>query len=148
MFLYLGVIVLLLFSVDLKHLLSLVKPELAYPLASSHELPLLATGFFGGELKLPGWHLQLRSALLYSGLLSIPLSVVLTILKPSRLTLFVCANAITAFLVCLSPYLYMWLTEMLNYHSPWRIATLIFHPIIIAFALHTLWKFSIGPSKP
>ena len=147
MFLNLIVMLLMLFSVDLKHLLSLVKPELAYPLATSHELPLMTAGFFGGELKLPGWHLQLRSALLYSGLLSIPLSIVLTILKPSRLTLFVCANAVIAFLFCLSPYLYMWLIEMLNYHSPWRIATLIFHPIIIAFALNTLWGYFVRPSK-
>lgn len=137
----------LLFSIDFKQLISLVNPAMAHPPPISHERPLLITGFFGGELKLPSWNLQLRSSLLYSGAVSILLSVVLVLLKPSRLTLFVCSNAVIAFLFCVSPYLYFWLASLLNYHSPWRIAILIFHPIIIAFTLNLVWEKIVGPSK-
>ena len=131
--------VLVLLSIDLRQVLSLVIPGMAYPMSASHEWPLLVEGFRGGELKLPGWHLQLRSGLLYSGLLSIPLAIVLFILKPSRLSLFACSNAIVAILFCISPYLYLWLAGALSYHSPWRIAILIFHPIIIAQAINLVW---------
>lgn len=132
--------VLIVCSIDLKQLISLFLPGLAYPAPVSHEWPHLVDGYFGNELKLPTWTLQLRSALLYSGVLSIPLSLMLVIIKPSRLTLFVCINAIVAFLFCVSPYLYLWLAGVLSYHSPWRIILLVFHPIIIAHALYLLWN--------
>jgi len=130
-----AVLVLLVLSIDVRQLLSLVNSELAYPGRRYHELPLLVEGFFGGKLTVPGWHLQLRSALLYSGLISIPLSVLLAIIKPSRLTLFTASNAVLVLLICVSPYLYEWLSNVMY----WRIAILIFHPIIIATALHYAW---------
>ena len=76
----LSVVVLL--SVDVRHLLSLFDQELAYPKAKYHQLPLVTQGWLGGDLNLPGWHLQLRSGLLYSGVVAIPLSLLLAILNP------------------------------------------------------------------
>ena len=131
---------LILISIDVRHMLALFWSDMAYPIASSPEVPHKVTGLFGGDLILPGWHLQLRSALLYSGLASIPLSIGLMLLKPSRLSIFLCANGVIALLFCVSPYLYQWLTSVLNYHSTWRIMTLLFHPIIIAAATVVLWE--------
>lgn len=130
---------LLIISIDYRHALALIWIEIAYPLEWTHQAPHKVKGFFGGDLILPGWHLQLRSALLFSGLISIPISVWLAVTKPSRLSLFLCANALTVLLFCISPYLYQWLSAVMNYHSSWRIMTLLFHPIIIACVICSLW---------
>jgi len=131
----------LLYSVDLRHLLSLFNYELAYPKGVSNASFLLAPGWFGENLAIPGWHLQLREGLLYSGVVSLPLSLLLVIYKPSRLTIFLASTGIFAFLFCSSPYLYQWLKDILHYHSPWRIGILIFHPIVIATASYFAWQF-------
>ena len=139
-----GLLVLIAFimiiSIDLRHLLSLFDPELAYPKAKFHELPLLSSGWLGGELNVPGWHLQLRAGLLYSGVIAVPLSVYLAFSGPSRITVFLASNCLLAFLFLISPYLFHWFGEILAYHSPWRIAILIFHPIVFAVAIHALWQ--------
>ena len=129
----------ILISIDLRHLLSLFDPELAYPKAEFHEFPSLSIGWLGGELNVPGWHLQLRAGLLYSGVVAVPLSVYLAFFRPSRITIFLASNCLLAFLFLISPYLFHWFGEILAYHSPWRIAILIFHPIVFAVAIHTLW---------
>ena len=134
------VIVALVFaSVDARQLMSLFKPELAYALNDLPEKALTATGFLGGALYVPGWHLQLRYGLLYAGVISIPLSIMLAMLMPGRLTLFTAGTGTVAFLFCCSPYLYQWLTDVLFYHSAWRVALLIFHPIVIAATMVFLW---------
>ena len=138
----------LLFSIDLKHLLSLFDPSMAYPKGRSHESSLMAPGWFGGGLAIPGWHLQLRGGLLYSGVISLPLSIILAIYRPSRLTLFLASTGIFAFMFCSSPYLYHWLKNILNYHSPWRIGIIIFHPIVIATALHMAWTTILSTRVP
>jgi hypothetical protein len=129
----------LLVSIDMRHLISLFKPELAYPPASFNEYPLAAVGWFGSELMIPGWHLQLRSGLLYSGVVSLPLAIWFSIMRPNRTTIFLAANATAAVMLICSPYLYHWFKEILDYHSPWRVAMLIFHPIVIAVALQQCW---------
>ncbi|MFT4630335.1 MAG: hypothetical protein ACI8PV_001457 [Dinoroseobacter sp.] len=129
----------LLYSIDLRHFVSLFDPDQAYPRGASHESFLVATGWFGGDLAIPGWHLQLRGGLLYSGIASLPLSLYLAITRPSRLTVFLASTGIFAFLFCSSPYLYQWLKDVLGYHSPWRIGIIIFHPIVIATACCFAW---------
>lgn len=135
------VAIVLLLSIDLRHLLSLFNSELAYPKERFHELPLHALGWFGEELKIPGWHLQLRFGLLYSGILSIPLALFLAFYRPSRLTLFLASTSSFALLFCASPYLYHWLQELMNYHSPWRISLMIFHPITLSVAIVFCWQY-------
>lgn len=127
-------------TVDLRHVASLFDPSIAYPLGARPERPLLALGWFGNELRLPGWHLQLRAGLLFSGLLALPISLWLAWQAPSRATLFVAANCVFAWLLICSPYLYEWLTSLLNYHSTWRFALLIFHPIVFALLALRGWE--------
>jgi len=134
-----GALILLL-SIDTRHVYSLFDPERAYPQAVYHELPLTALGWFGSELKIPGWHLQLRFGLLYSGITSLLIAAFMAFYQPSRATIFLAATGIGAFLFCSSPYLHHWLREVLNYQSPWRIAVLIFNPMIIALALKQCWQ--------
>ncbi|MFT7686024.1 MAG: hypothetical protein ACI9FB_001369 [Candidatus Azotimanducaceae bacterium] len=138
----------LLCSIDSRHFVSLFDPDQAYPRGASHESFLVATGWFGGNLAIPGWHLQLRGGLLYSGIVSLPLSLYLAIIRPSRLTVFLAATGILAFLFCSSPYFYQWLKDVLNYHSPWRIGIIIFHPIVIATACYTAWHSFIETEGP
>ncbi len=95
-------------------------------------------GWFGRELIVPDWSRQLREGFLWSGLISIPLSIYLAVKTPRRATIFLASNASFAFVLVVSPYCYHWLTETLNYHSPWRVAMLIFSPIVFAQFLHYL----------
>lgn len=123
---------LILISINYTHLYSLFVPEFALPQGFTHERPVIAVGLFGTNLVLPGWHLQLREGLLYSGILSLPLSALLLFIQPSRAALFVFSCGLVALLFCVSPYLYQWLQDILSYHSPWRIAILVFHPLLFA----------------
>lgn len=134
------VALIILYSVDLRHIVSLFDPKQAYPRGASHESFLVAPGWFGGDLAIPGWHLQLREGLLYSGVVSIPISLYLAITRPSRLTVFLASTGIFTLLFCSSPYLYQWLKDILSYHSPWRIGIIIFHPIVIATACYYAWQ--------
>ncbi len=135
---------LVLLTVDLKQLFSLFQPHLGYPIPRSNDAAVLTTGWLDGVLKLPSWHMQLRSGLLYSSVLAIILSFALVIIRPNRLTLFLSGNAVIPFLILLSPYLYQWLTDALNYHSAWRVSLLIFHPIILACSIFYFWDLAAG----
>ncbi len=133
------VLLMLLLSIDTRQLCSLFDPELSY------SRPLLAggsrycVGWLGGELKVPDWSLQLRQGLLYSGVLAVVISLLMVLLDPKRCTIFLAANAAIPFLFLVSPYLYQGLMDGLNYWSSWRLALLIFHPIVLACFLHYLW---------
>lgn len=136
---YFLIVLMLALSIDFRHVVSLFIESFELPRGRYPQSPLSSTGWFGGELVAPGWHLQLRSGLVYSGILAVIASVVLAISRPNRATLFLVGNAWLSFLVCCSPYLYQWLTDITGYHSIWRIATLIFTPVILAYVLHELW---------
>lgn len=128
-FISLGV---LLLSLNYQHLASLFVPEMSLPKGPSHERPVLAEGWFGATLGLPGWHLQLRAGLLWSGVVGALISFVMVIFKPSREWVFISANCLFIWLLFLSPYMYQWFTDALKYHSVWRFGMLSFHPIAIA----------------
>jgi hypothetical protein len=134
-------------SINITHLLSLFFPEMAVPRGMFVESPSSVQGYFGGALDLPGWHLQLRVGLLFSGVLAVPLSIVLLVIKPNVTSLFVCGTAVLAFIFCLSPYLYHWLKDILYYHSPWRIAILIFHPIVFSMCIIELLNWLRGEGR-
>ena len=122
----------LLMSINYQHLASLFNPELALPRGVTHERPSLAQGWFGSTLIVPGWHLQLRSGLLWSGVIASLLSVAMAYCKPSRGWVFIASNMVFVWVLCSSPYLYQWFTDLLQYHSTWRFAMLSFHPLAIA----------------
>jgi len=134
-FIAVSTVAMVLLSINAQHFISLFLPEHALPAQGYRELPLLAVGYFGGVLQTAGWHLQLREAFLYGGLVAVLLSFVLVFIKPKRATIFLCANAVIGFAFCLSPYLFNWLRDVMAYHSSWRIAVLVFTPLIIAESL-------------
>jgi len=113
--LVLGLFALLLISVNYIHLYSLFFPEHALPKGKFFESSSVAIGYFGGELKVPNWQLQLRSGLLYSAIISVVVG-----------------------------YLYHWLQSILAYHSPWRISLIIFHPILWALVIIILFDVVRG----
>jgi len=58
--------------------------------------------------------------------------------KANRASIFLASSATLSFFVLISPW-YHWLSNILNYHSVWRIAVLIFHPIILILFLRAIW---------
>ncbi len=132
-----GVLILL---IDWRHLASAFYPELAYPMRPARQWPLQSIGWFGGTLFVPGWHLQLRNGLVPLGLLSIPIAWWLAVYHPRRASWFLASCGTAALVVCVSPYLHTWLREVLDYHSVWRVSIMVFHPLIFALALLTLWR--------
>lgn len=130
------------FTIDFKHLFSLFVPEMALPSQGYRQLPLLAEGFFDGVLFIPGWHLQLREGLLYAGVLAIPIAVMVAYFRPSIMNLFLAVNAVLAFAFCVSPYFYQWLTDVLHYHSAWRVAILVFTPLVFAQSILLLCDYA------
>ncbi|MFT5572299.1 MAG: hypothetical protein ACI9FR_001222 [Cryomorphaceae bacterium] len=139
---------LLLASVNYTHLASLFYPELSLPRRSVHELPLLAPAWLGGQLIVPSWNLQLRQGFLYSGIVSLPVAILCAYLKPNRLTLFTAGTAFVVIVFCVSPYLYQWLSSVMQYHSSWRIAIILFHPIILAYAVISLIRYTRTKFQP
>jgi hypothetical protein len=137
----------LLGSINYTHLYSLFDPAYALPKGPFSQSSSVAIGYFGGELNVPDWRLQLRSGLLYSGVLSVVFSIVAVYLKPTRATLFLSGSSLIALLFCASPYLYHWLQSILSYHSPWRITLIVFHPILWALLISGLFDVAKGGHK-
>ena len=131
-------------SIDYIHLASLFMPELALPQGSNYASSSIATGYLGGDMQLPGLHQQLRSGLLYAGILSVPISIALMVFTPSRSATFLASTSVIAFIFCFSPYFYDWLQRILNYHSPWRVSLLIFHPVTWAIVCVSLSKYAFN----
>ena len=126
----------LVISIDLQHCLALFNPQFSLPKPAYHEMPLLTRGWFGGDLRLPDWDLQLRGALLWSGIVALPLIVFQQIQTPTRENLFLAVTGAAALGICVSPYVYQWLSDVTGYHSPWRIVTLLFTPLIFSLTIH------------
>jgi hypothetical protein len=142
-----GLAAVLLISINYTHLYSLFDPAYALPKGLFFQSSSVAIGYFGGELKVPNWQLQLRSGLLYSGFLSVIFSSIAVYLKPTRATLFLSGSSLIALLFCASPYLYHWLQSILAYHSPWRITLIVFHPILWALLISGLFDVAKGGHK-
>jgi hypothetical protein len=130
--------VLLVLAVDYTQLISLINPEFDTRVQTANEQFFMTTGWFGGELELPSWSFQLRTGLLYSGVLSGPVAIYLAFFHTNRATVLLAACSFTGLFLCISPYFYHWLVLMLDYGSTWRVTLLIFHPIIFAFAVRLL----------
>lgn len=114
------------------HLMSLFVPELASGPNGRWENALQVKGYFDQSLKVPGWHLQLRQGLLYSGVLSVLMAFIMLLVTKSRVFLFTFSTCFFALLICSSPYLYQWMNELLSYHSVWRVSLFVFHPLVYA----------------
>lgn len=128
-------LIVVLASVNYQHLASLVYPDMALPLSGSREKPVLATGWFGQSLALPGWHLQLRTGLLWSGVVGVIVSLTFAVFSNRRAWVFIASNCVFIWLLCTSPYLYEWFSDVLQYHSTWRFGMLSFHQLAIGALL-------------
>ncbi len=137
--LFIVVSLVLLLSVDMRQLLSLFYGNVNYSRPSLAGWPVYCTGWLDGNLMLPDWNMQLRQGFLYSGVLGIGASVLLLIFNPKRCTIFLAANSVIPFFFLVSPYLYQGLMDGVAYLSCWRVALLIFHPIILACCLVFFW---------
>lgn len=135
-------------TINWQHLVSLFNPEMVLPRSGAHERPMMANGLFGSSLDLPGWHLQLRAGLLWSGLVAAVLSIFCCLFLRNRGILFLATNSVFVWLLVLNPYLYQWLTNILDgYHSVWRFALLSFHPAILAFCVVSLIDHTSVPKR-
>ena len=135
-----AILVIVLAAVNYQQFVSLFFSDLSLPKGQIYTASTVGIGYFGGELRLPSWNLQLRSGLLYSGVLGVLASVFLVAIRPTRASFLVAGTSCLAFVFFVSPYFYHWLQSILNnYHSPWRISIIIFHPIIWAMVLSSLW---------
>lgn len=133
----------LILTVDFTQLVSLVYPIFDTRLQLPNEQAFMTNGWFNSSLMLPSWNFQLRFGLLYSAVLSIPLSIYLAFRYTSRSTIFIAASSSIAFFFCVSPYFYHWLSYLLNYHSVWRVTIMIFHPLVFAITVNLLFGKSL-----
>jgi hypothetical protein len=127
---------LILYSVDVQHLSALFVPG---EHISRPELPK-SIQVEGVWVLLPNWVHQLRGGLLYSGLLAIPVSLLVLYLRQDTAGLFLGANAIIAGLALTSPMLFWLVAATIQNTSSYRIHLLIFHPVIYAAAIFALLK--------
>ncbi|MBM9602694.1 hypothetical protein [Desulfopila inferna] len=137
-------VVMVLMSVDVRQVISLFIPHIGYKKSVINEAPLILSGLLEGWGKLPSWHMQLRPGLLYVGVTAIALSIPLAFFKPGRSSCFLLGNSVIPFIILVSPYFYTWFSDMLQYHSAWRVSLLIFHPIILAYYISMSWDLIIG----
>lgn len=121
--------------VDFDHLKSLFFPEI-----EGRHVPRDFFDRFNNRVYLPFWDHQLRGALLFNGVLSIVLGVIMLFLRPSRVAIFTGANAILVFIVLASPYLFTFMSFLIPLPSVYRIQLLLFSPLIIAVFLRMMWS--------
>ena len=89
----------------------------------------------GVWLRLPHWEHQLRNGLLFTGVISVALSVWLIVVNKSRSSIFLFSNSLFSFILLCSPFLFSFVIKFLPDHGLYRVHLLIFHPMIIAMSL-------------
>lgn len=132
--------VLLLSLVDASHIIELFQKELGTGGAYRYHLPTPVDRILGETLYLPSWEHQLRGGLLFSGLLAIPLSVWLLITHNNRATAFLAGNVLLSMLTLTSPQVFTLFTKVIPLVSVYRVQLLIFHPIVIGYAVFLLLR--------
>ncbi len=125
----------LLYLVDWAHVGGLLQTQWENVGAYTHHLPRKVDIASGQALYLPSWGHQLRSGLLFSGLLALPLSLWLLIETGSRTSVFLAANVMLSMFTLTSPQMFTLFAEMIPPASVYRIQLLVFHPIVIGLAI-------------
>ena len=126
------------FVIDWGHLHALFDPSME----AHGTLPHIARKFEyiqGISLSLPSWSHQIRWGLLYSGVLAIPVSIYLAVMRRDRGSYFLASGAIIGFLGVSSPYYYAALIQLISYNSMYRIHLMIFTPIIFSLFFTHVW---------
>jgi len=126
------------FVIDWGHLRALFDPSMEVHGALPH-IPRIFESIQGVSLSLPSWSHQIRWGLLYSGVLAIPVSIYLAVMRRDRGSYFLASGAIIGFLGVSSPYYYTALIQLIPYNSMYRIHLIIFTPIIFSLFFTHVW---------
>ena len=126
------------FVIDWGHLHALFEPSIEAHGKLPH-IPREFENIHGVSLSLPSWSHQIRWGLLYSGVLAIPVSIYLAIMRRDRGSYFLASGAIIGFLGVSSPYYYTALIQLIPYNSMYRIHLIIFIPIIFSLFFTHVW---------
>lgn len=126
------------FVIDWGHLHALFDPSMEAHGRLPH-IPREFENLLGVSLSLPSWSHQIRWGLLYSGVLAIPVSIYLAVMKRDRGSYFLASGAIIGFLGISSPYYYTALVQLIPYNSMYRIHLIIFTPIIFSLFFTHVW---------
>ncbi len=126
--------------VDVDQLRTLFFPSDRQSVYYNLHVPRAATGWLGESLIRPGWDHQVRGGFLLTGLLAVPLAVWCWLREPGRGSGFLAGNAVLPLLVILSPYLVTGFASLIPATSVYRVHLLLFHPIILVYAIHLLLK--------
>jgi len=132
------VIVSLYLVIDWEHLRALFIPSMEVRGRLPH-LPRVYEYIPGVPLKLPAWSHQIRWGLLYSGVLAVPVSIYLAVMRRDRGSYFLASGAIIGFLGVSSPYYFTALIQLIPYSSMYRIHLIIFTPIIFSLFFTHAW---------
>ncbi|MFW2439330.1 MAG: hypothetical protein ACN4GR_08165 [Arenicellales bacterium] len=132
------VIISLYLVIDWEHLRALFVPSMEVQGRLPH-LPRVYENIPGVPLKLPGWGHQIRWGLLYSGVLAVPISIYLAVMRRDRGSYFLASGAIIGFLGVSSPYFFTALIQLIPYSSMYRIHLIIFTPIIFSVFFTHAW---------
>ena len=126
------------FVIDWGHLHALFDPSMEAHGNLPH-IPREFENIQGVSLSLPSWSHQIRWGLLYSGVLAIPVSIYLAVMRRDRGSYFLASGAIIGFLGVSSPYYYTALIQLIPYNSMYRIHLIIFTPIIFSLFYTHVW---------
>ena len=126
------------FVIDWGHLRALFDPSMEVHGTLPH-IPRIFENIQGVSLSLPSWSHQIRWGLLYSGVLAIPVSIYLAVMRRDRGSYFLASGAIIGFLGVSSPYYYTALVQLIPYNSMYRIHLIIFTPIIFSLFFTHVW---------
>ena len=124
--------------IDWGHLSALFFPSMEAHGTSRH-IPRVYEIIPGVSLSLPSWSHQLRWGLLYSGVLAVPVSIYLAVMRRDRGSYFLASGAILGFLGVSSPYYFTALIQLIPYNSMYRIHLIIFTPIIFSLFFTHVW---------
>jgi hypothetical protein len=124
-----------LLTIDYQHLADLFSPNPMWDSVVDKYVPKYVVGYFGEKLRLPHWDHQLRAAVLFGGVSGVIAAFYILAVRRDRATVFFCGNAIIAFIVILSPYLFTYIGMVLPVDRVYRFHTLIFSPVILAILL-------------
>ena len=123
------------FLVDFKHLVELFAPD---PEPIGRHVPRDFQDSLGNWVFLPFWEHQLRGGMLFSGIVSLGVGLVLVFFEKNRATIFIFAMSSLVFLVLLSPYFFTLGAFLIPLPSVYRVSLLLFSPLVLAVALSML----------
>lgn len=114
--------------------------ELFFPISDpvGRHVPRDFQGILGNWLFLPFWEHQLRGGMLFSGVLSLLVGLMLIFVKKNRATLFIFSTSSLVFLVLLSPYFFTLTAFVIPLASVYRVSLLMFTPLVLAVGLSML----------